>query len=133
MSFFDELIECLSDPTRRRKLRLWFESQPLPPIIYLDVHRVDKPPRNEDVEKNIFYFVFSNNKPKWALFLCPCGCKDIVTLPLQNSHDPYWMLKHSRDSRPTLYPSVWRDVGCMSHFWVADGRVYWCQNTGSPP
>lgn len=133
MSRFDELIECLQDPARQRELRLWFESQPIPQVTFLDIRRVDKPPHNENVEKSAFYFVFSSNRPRWVLFWCPCGCKSIITLSLQQNHRPHWRLKQSRDSRPTLFPSVWRDIGCMSHFWVEDGRIYWCHNTGSPP
>ncbi|MDM9644782.1 DUF6527 family protein [Rhizobium sp. S163] len=28
--------------------------------------------------------------------------------------------------RPTLHPSVWRNSGCRSHFWVRRGRIAWC-------
>lgn len=133
MSLFKQLIDCLQDPKRKSDLRLWFERRPLPPISFLDVRQVEKPPSNANIENNAFYFVISNNKPKWVLFCCPCGCKSIITLSLQHNHRPHWQLKRSNDSRPTLYPSVWRDIGCMSHFWIADGRVYWCENTGSSP
>jgi hypothetical protein len=133
MPRFDELIERLLNSARRREIRLWFKRQPLPEIKFQDIRRVEKPPRNEEIEENIFYFVFFNNRPKWVLFLCPCGCKEVVTLSLQKSHYPHWILKKSRNKRPTLSPSVWRDIGCMSHFWMEDGRIYWCQNTGFLP
>ena len=110
----------------------WFARQPLPPVLFPDVRRVDRPPRNEDIGKNAFYLVSFRRRPKWALFQCPCGCKTIVTLSLQKAHRPYWTVKN-RVNRPTLQPSVWRDVGCLSHFWIHDGRVYWCPDSGTFP
>src|SRR6266699_5220802 len=132
MSQFDRLIEWLRDCVAPQS-DLLPKRRPLPSITFADIRTVEKPPRNEDVQENTFYFVSFNQRPKWVLFQCPCGCKSIVTLSLQRVHKPHWVLRKSRASRPTLQPSVWRDVGCLSHFWVNDGRVYWCQNTGTSP
>ncbi|WP_394345765.1 DUF6527 family protein [Flaviaesturariibacter aridisoli] len=62
----------------------------------------------------------------WALFQCPCGCKDITTLSLQTIHAKRWRVTLSQNRRPSLSPSVARIVGCFSHYWIDDGRVYWC-------
>jgi Family of unknown function (DUF6527) len=105
----------------------------LPPITFSEIQAVDKPPSNGDVQEKSLYFVSFKQRPKWALFQCPCGCKSIITLSLQKAHEPHWVLKNSRARRPSLNPSVWRDVGCLSHFWIDDGRVYWCEDTGSAP
>lgn len=135
MPHFNRLIEWLRDSGRQEDLELWFARQPLPPIAFSEVRAVDKPPHNEDIRENMFYLVSSQSRhPKWVLFQCPCGCKTIVTLSLQKPHQPHWKLRKSRDSRPTLYPSVWREAGCLSHFWIQDGRVYWCRHdTGTSP
>jgi hypothetical protein len=114
-------------------LELWFHREPLPPIIFPDIGVVDRPPSNPDVRKNIFYLVSSHGKSKWVLFQCPCGCGEIVTLSLQSTHWPHWSVRTSPNSRASLQPSVWRNVGCMSHFWIYDGRVYWCSDSGTPP
>lgn len=87
----------------------------------------------EDVGEYDFLCREHNNKKKWIMFRCPCKCGDVITLSLQQIHTPCWRLGLTSKNRPTLYPSVWRDQGCFSHFWVKDGRVYWCNNTGFPP
>ncbi len=128
---FNRLTEWLRDPSLQRGR--WFGRQPLPPIAFAEIRAVDRPPRNEDIQENTFYFVSSRRHPKWALFQCPCGCNNIVTLSLQKAHRPHWVLRKNRRNRPSLQPSVWRDVGCLSHFWLQDGRVYWCYNSGTSP
>ena len=64
----------------------------------------------------------------WAAAMrCPCGCEEVIELSLSQSANPRWDLLGTR-RRPTLRPSVWRNVGCRSHFWVRDGRVLWVRN-----
>ena len=104
----------------------------LPPVTFPQITHVEKPPRNEKVQKSVLYFVAPGRRPKWVLFQCPCGCQSIITLSLQRVHRPHWSLISTAANRPTLNPSVWRDVGCLSHFWIKDGRVFWCQDTGAP-
>jgi hypothetical protein len=111
-------------------------SQPkseLPPLHFKSITSVLKPPKNEQIEISKLYFVSSHGKPKWCLFRCPCSCGDVVTLSLQSVHNPHWTLSQTERSQPTLYPSVWRDKGCLSHFWVKEGRIFWCTDTGSHP
>lgn len=63
----------------------------------------------------------------WSVGLrCPCGCGDILELMLLPEARPRWTLAQSPLGYPTLHPSVWRDRACGSHFWIRNGRVYWC-------
>lgn len=63
----------------------------------------------------------------WAAGMhCPCGCGDVLELMLIPEARPRWRLSIDRKQRPTLSPSVWRDTGCRSHFWLRQGRVVWC-------
>ncbi|WP_370454954.1 DUF6527 family protein [Hahella sp. KA22] len=105
----------------------------LPPVHFACITSVQKPPKNKDIEEKTFYYVTTSGKPKWALFLCPCGCGDVITLSLQEVHTPSWKLTKAVSGHPTLQPSVWRDKGCLSHFWLKEGRVFWCPDTGTHP
>ena len=111
----------------------WIARQPKPAVAFAQIIDVSVPPVNASVDEGKFYRVARNGEPKWALFQCPCGCGFVVTLSLQPTHRPRWRVRTSDDDRPTLRPSVWRDGGCFSHFFVDDGRVYWCLDSGSPP
>jgi hypothetical protein len=105
----------------------------LPPIQYSQITSVGKPPKNERVERGKLYCVVVAGRLKWSLFRCPCGCGNVVTLSLQSLHNPSWSLTASESGRPTLQPSVWRDKECLSHFWMKDGRIFWCADTGTHP
>jgi hypothetical protein len=88
-------------------------------------------PSNESIQENEFISVVYKKKPIWALFKCPCGCGYVISLPLQKPHKPKWTLSKSESQRPNVYPSVWQNKGCHSHFWIEDGKVIWCKNTGN--
>lgn len=107
--------------------------QPEAPVLFPSTKLVEKPPRNEDIVAGRLYCIVKGGTPRWALFQCPCRCGNVVTLSLQPVHRPHWRLTHSHAERPTLHPSVWRDKGCLSHFWLRDGRVSWCSDTGTHP
>lgn len=130
MSRISQLMEWIvgrhTPDGRRRRVKP-------PPILFAEYFVVDKPPQNANVRSKEFYVVNPNNRPKWVMFLCPCGCKSVITLTLQASHRPKWLFVESEYGRPTISPSVWRDIGCLSHFWIDDGRVYWVADTGMTP
>lgn len=107
--------------------------EPEAPVHFTAITVVGKPPGNENTVPGQLYCVMTANQPKWALFKCPCGCESVVTLSLQPMHRPHWRLTRTHSGRPMLYPSVWRDQGCLSHFWVRDGRIAWCYDTGTHP
>lgn len=120
--------------------RIWpgdFESRlreaPLPPISYPSLLVVKRPPRNEEIQPGSVTIVRRGRHRKWSMFLCPCGCGSVVTLSLQPDKSPHWTFRRSKGGRATLRPSVWRDVGCKSHFFLNDGRIHWCPDSGLSP
>lgn len=64
-------------------------------------------------------------------FHCPCGCADLVYLPLRRDDVPGSMQSDSHWDYTLnghlVWPSVGRGGACKSHFFVkADGSVTWC-------
>jgi hypothetical protein len=56
---------------------------------------------------------------------CPCGCGEVIELLLVPEAKPHWKLTVDTQGWPTLSPSVWRQKGCRSHFWLRGGQVCW--------
>lgn len=61
---------------------------------------------------------------------CPSGCGEDIVVNLDRNAGPAWRL-YRTPRGVTLYPSIWRDSGCESHFilWddqilLFDGRTY---------
>ncbi|MDB5556030.1 MAG: hypothetical protein JWL86_6014 [Rhizobium sp.] len=104
-----------------------------PPITFDRVQVVEKTPANNEIGGTDFVEVRYQGTSRWTLFRCPCGCGEVVSLPLIAPHSPRWSVSLSDAGRPVLYPSVWRNKGCLSHFWINDGRVYWTEDTGIEP
>lgn len=109
------------------------KAPPLPQVRFERCDEAEKTPSNSTVRDRQFISVVYAGTPRWSLFQCPCGCGEVISLPMQSPHNPRWRLELSASGRPTLSPSVWRNKGCMSHFWIKDGRVFWCGDTGQEP
>jgi len=73
---------------------------------------------------NVLY-VLEEVAPWQVALLCPCGCKEVIQLSLLKDDDPKWALRLSENKLPSLYPSIWRTVGCQSHFFLRDGLILW--------
>jgi|SRR6267154_163609 len=53
--------------------------------------------------------------PRWLVLSCPCGCGAEVPVNLDRRAGPAWRMYESRKGT-SIYPSVWRDTDCKSHF-----------------
>jgi hypothetical protein len=86
--------------------------------------------RSEEVDKDklkpfVLYVECRGGKDRWAHFLCPCGCKDVISLNLMTSQRPCWTLSCDEDGTVSLYPSVDKTSGCKSHFFVKKSKIDW--------
>lgn len=67
-------------------------------------------------------------------FNCPCGCGDVVSLPIVSKkvapNDGTWEWDGNRES-PTLSPSIRRLMGCKFHGWIRNG-VWSSAGDGAP-
>jgi hypothetical protein len=74
-------------------------------------------------------YVAGENGHAWAAaMLCPCGCKATIHLNLLPDVRPRWICEAHVDGTVTLSPSVCRQKGCRSHFFVRRGCIVWCED-----
>ena len=111
----------------------WLSSEPPPPVNFAELRVVSLTPKTTVIGPGEMFLVEYQGKRYWTMFRCPCGCDEIVTLMAESEKGPTWSTWTSREGRPCLRPSVWRMEGCHSHFWIYDGRVYWCSGSGREP
>ena len=62
-------------------------------------------------------------QPRWLLLKCPCGCGDEIPVNLDRRAGKAWRFYDSAKSGVTLFPSIWRDTGCESHFIIWRGQI----------
>lgn len=67
--------------------------------------------------------VIERGVPRWILIKCPCGCGEEIPINVDARSGKAWRLYRDNRSGITLYPSVWRDTGCESHFIVWRGQI----------
>ena len=58
------------------------------------------------------------------VMVCPDGCGEVITINLDEEAGPAWRLYKTRRGI-TLYPSIWRDSGCRSHFILWNNAILW--------
>lgn len=61
--------------------------------------------------------------PRWLLVRCPCGCGDDIPINLDRRAGKAWRWYLDDRRRVSLFPSVWRDTGCESHFIIWRDRI----------
>jgi hypothetical protein len=62
----------------------------------------------------------------WCIGMqCPCGCGHTIELLVIDEAKPRWDYSVDTSGLPSLKPSVWRNSGCRSHFWLRKGRIQW--------
>ena len=71
------------------------------------------------------YVLTEDGTPWQASMICPCGCGATLELNLLPDEHPRWKFAADKKSRASLDPSVWRKIGCKSHFWLRSGRIIW--------
>jgi hypothetical protein len=97
---------------------------------YRAVFVEDRPEAGEMVD-SILYVVGNHDAPFCAAMFCPCGCAEPLYLSLVENDRPRWRVKVYAHGTPTVVPSIWRIVGCRSHFFLFWGRVRWVRPRGA--
>ena len=65
----------------------------------------------------------TRGKPRWLLLRCPCGCGEEIPVNVDARAGKAWRLYRGSITGITLFPSVWRDTGCESHFVIWRNRI----------
>ena len=106
-----------------RWLRSWF----VRPVRPLQTVHVEELPDKLDPKA---VYVLGEGKHLWFVaMLCPCGCKQVLQVSLLPDSKPRWrLIEHADDGSITLQPSVWRKIGCASHFFLRRGLIQWCSD-----
>jgi hypothetical protein len=109
-----------------RWIASWFRVAPRPrQTVYLE----ELP---EMLNANAVY-VLGEGSHRWFVAMkCPCGCGELVQVSLLPDAKPRWRLVEHPDGTISLAPSVWRKVGCRSHFFLRCGLIQWC-GASNPP
>jgi hypothetical protein len=89
---------------------------------------VSKMPQPSKITEKQITFVGDRQMLKRALLKCPCGCGDVLNLSLMKNHIPNWAVKFDSKDKVTLSPSVWKNDGCRSHFFVRKGKIIWAKD-----
>jgi hypothetical protein len=56
---------------------------------------------------------------------CPDGCGELLTINLDARAGKAWRV-YGTHGELSLFPSVWRETGCKSHFILWRSKIYWC-------
>ena len=96
------------------------------------IRTVSRHPLAEEIHRNILIIVAVSGIQKWVYLRCPCGCNEVIRLSMMRERSPRWTVSRSFFGRVTIFPSVRRNDGCFSHFWIRKGVVKWCFDTGHP-
>lgn len=72
-------------------------------------------------------YLWGDEQGIWqVVMICPCGCKETLHMTTLNDDWPSWKIERHSDGTTTLSPSIWRKIGCRSHFFVRRGKIQWC-------
>ena len=79
------------------------------------------------VNKEVVYLIGEGAYLWQAVMKCPCGCGETLQMNLMPEGRPRWRTTEHEDGTVSLHPSIWRTVGCRSHFFIRRGFVVWCE------
>lgn len=66
--------------------------------------------------------IVERDRLRWLIMSCPCGCGAELPVNLDRRAGPAWRLYETRKG-VSVYPSVWRDSDCKSHFIIWRGKI----------
>jgi hypothetical protein len=71
------------------------------------------------------FVLVSRGVDRAAVMKCPDGCGEVVVANLDARTGKAWKF-YRKNRQISLYPSIWRDTGCKSHFILWNHTIWWC-------
>jgi hypothetical protein len=105
-----------------RKIWQWVRQLFARQIRYRAAFMDESPDR---LKRDIVYLIGDKDAPWAASFICPCECGEVISISLIETDSPTWTVEVEKSGAVTIAPSVWRQRGCKSHFFIHDGCVIW--------
>ena len=62
-------------------------------------------------------------RPRLLVLSCPCGCGEEFPINLDPRAGPAWRLYGNNHTGISLFPSVWREGGCRSHYIIWRDKI----------
>lgn len=66
--------------------------------------------------------IVARQEVRWLILICPCGCGSQIPINLDPRAGPAWRLYKGHNGL-SVYPSIWRDTDCKSHFIIFRNRI----------
>src|SRR5687768_14360554 len=99
--------------------RFWFKD-----VLYSQIVQVpDQATAMTQLQPGVLVLVKPGDKPKSLKFVCPCGCGQVVSINLMPQAAKAWRISSEPSRGLSLWPSVWLDIGCRSHFILRRNRA----------
>lgn len=67
--------------------------------------------------------IIERGRPRHLLLCCPCGCGQKYPVNLDRRIGPAWRLRDDKKRGISVFPSIWRQTGCRSHFVISHGSI----------
>ena len=77
------------------------------------------------VNNRDIYIIKDGDVPDTILLKCPCGCDATIQLNLLPDAKPKWNYTIGNKKEISIFPSIWRNKGCKSHFFIKKSKVVW--------
>lgn len=68
--------------------------------------------------------LIERGRPRLLLLSCPCGCGQHFPINLDPRAGAAWRLYWNGQRELSLYPSVWRESDCMSHYVIWRNKIF---------
>jgi Family of unknown function (DUF6527) len=105
-----------------QRFSAWFRSWRHKPLRVIIMEELP-----DELSPDVVYVAGEKGNHWFVAMLCPCGCRETLHMGLLADTRPRWRLTIHEDNTASLHPSVWRQVGCRSHFFIVRGQIRWCE------